>query len=216
MDIRGLGYQWVTQLLAVGRASCRARVFRRVLCRSWMYFCPNVSVPGRVLETSVHFAHVMDIRGLGYQRVTQLLESKLITDVADLYDITAEQLVALEGFAKKSAQQLVDAIAESKQRPLSTFLFALGIRHVGGGVARTLAREFGSLERLKAATIEQVSDVTGIGSIIADAVIHFFAEERNQVLLAEFARHGFQPTEPRGSAEGPLAGQTYEFRQQHL
>ncbi|MBI4500006.1 MAG: NAD-dependent DNA ligase LigA [Gemmatimonadetes bacterium] len=174
-----------------------------------MYFCPNVSCPGRVLETIVHFAQVMEIRGLGYQRVAQLLESGLIADVADLYDLAPERLTELEGFATKSARQLVDAIAASKQRPLSTFLFALGIRHVGAGVARILAREFRTLERLRNATIEQVGEIPGIGSIIADAVIHFFAEERNRHLLAEFESHGFRPTESDVSGEGPLAGQIY-------
>jgi DNA ligase (NAD+) len=128
--------------------------------------------------------------------------------VADLYDLKADQLMRLEGFAHKSAAQLVDAIAASQERPLSTFLFALGIRHVGAGVARTLAREFGSLEKLRSATIQQVSDVPGIGAIIAEAVVHFFAEERNRALLEAFERHGFRPVEPAG-AQGPLSGQTF-------
>jgi DNA ligase (NAD+) len=123
--------------------------------------------------------------------------------------VTAEQLEGLEGFAKKSAKQLVDAIAESKERPLSTFLIALGIRHVGYGVARVLAREFHTLKRLRAATMEEVGSVAGIGSIIAEAVVHFFAEPRNQELLAEFSRHGFDPVEPNVTTEGPLSGQTY-------
>jgi DNA ligase (NAD+) len=174
-----------------------------------MYFCPNVSCPGRVLESIVHFSYVMDIRGLGYQRVGQLLEARLIRNVADLYDLREEQVVALEGFAKKSARQLVDAIAASKDRPLSTFLFALGIRHVGAGVARILAREFPTLDQLRRASLEQVGSVPGIGSIIADAVVHFFQEKRNRDLLAAFERHGFDPREPDVPGKGPLSGQTY-------
>src|SRR2546426_10994820 len=100
-----------------------------------MVYCPNVSCPGRILESIVHFASrgTMDIRGLGYERVRSLLEAKLIADVADLYDLKNKklQLLALEGFAEKSVDQLLAAIEESKQRPLSTLLFALGIRHVG-------------------------------------------------------------------------------------
>jgi DNA ligase (NAD+) len=151
----------------------------------------------------------MDIRGLGYQRVIQLLETGLVKQMADLYDITAEQLMELEGFAKKSAAQLIAAIADSKERPLSTFLFALGIRHVGYGVARVLAREFRTLKKLRAATLEEVTSVPGIGSIIADAVVHFFAEQRNQNLLAEFERHGIDPVESTVEVQGPLTGQTY-------
>ncbi len=173
------------------------------------YYCPNISCPARMRESIVHFSHVMDIRGLGYQRVIQLLDTKLITNMANLYDLTAEQLVELEGFAKKSAAQLITAIGESKDRPLSLFLFALGIRHVGAGVARVLAREFGTLGRIRNATLEEVGSVTGIGSIIAEAVTHFFAAEQNKALLDEFVRHGFAPVESQASAEGPLAGQVY-------
>jgi DNA ligase (NAD+) len=177
------------------------------------YYCLNISCPGRIVETIVHFSNVMDIRGLGYQRVIQLLDNKLISDVADLYDLTAEQLEGLEGFARKSSKQLVDAIAESRQRPLSTFLFALGIRHVGAGVARVLAREFHTLDRLieKATTAEtgSLGEVAGIGSIIADAVVHFFTEARNRRLIERLTSHGFAPVEPDAGGEGPLSGQTY-------
>src|SRR5262249_21204603 len=135
------------------------------------YYCPNISCPGRIVESIVHFSYVIDIKGLGYQRVIQLLESGLIKDVSDLYNLTADQLRGLEGFAEKSARQLVDAISESKQRPLSTFLFALGIRHVGAGVARILAREFHTLDRLlertSVAQTGSLGEVTGVGSIIA-------------------------------------------------
>src|SRR2546427_1064650 len=110
-----------------------------------MAYCSNVSCPGRILESIVHFASrgAMDIRGLGYERVRALLEAKLIKDVADLYELTPAKLLTLEGFAEKSAQQLVDAIEASKQQPLSTVLLALGIRHVGAQVARLLARHCG-------------------------------------------------------------------------
>jgi DNA ligase (NAD+) len=96
-----------------------------------MSYCPNVSCPGRVLESIVHFAMAMDIRGLGYERVRAFLDAGLIHDVADLYHLTADQLKELEGFAAKSARLLVDAIAVSRTQALSVVLFALGIRHVG-------------------------------------------------------------------------------------
>jgi len=121
-----------------------------------MTYCPNVSCPGRVLEGIVHYAGrgAMDIRGLGPERVAKLLEAKLIADVADLYDLAPRQLQDLEGFAAKSAQQLVDAIAASRQRPLAVLLFALGIRHVGEGIAEILARRFGTMDALRAASEE--------------------------------------------------------------
>ena len=103
-----------------------------------MSYCSNVSCPGRILESIVHFAarDAMDIRGLGYERVRALLDANLIKDFADLYEVTLLQLLALEGFAEKSAQQLVDAIHASKRQPLSILLFALGIRHVGAQSAK--------------------------------------------------------------------------------
>ena len=114
-----------------------------------MRYCPNASCPGRVLEGIVHYAsrEAMDIRGLGYERVRQLLEQRAHrTNVADLYELTAEQLVELDRFAEQSAQQLVAAIAASKARPLSSLLFGLGIRHVGKTVAQLLARRFGTMD----------------------------------------------------------------------
>jgi len=129
--------------------------------------------------------------------------------VADIYRLTAAGLTQLEGFAEKSATQLEAAIAATKDRPLSTFLFALGIRHVGAGVARLLARAFGNLPALRAASAEEVGAVPGIGSIIADAVVHFFQEERNIALLEDLARLGLDPVETRGGAGGPLSGQSY-------
>ncbi|HEY0351502.1 MAG TPA: NAD-dependent DNA ligase LigA, partial [Gemmatimonadales bacterium] len=115
-----------------------------------MRFCPNVSCPGRILEGIVHFASrdAMDIRGLGYERVRQFLDEKLIENVADLYDLTADQLIELERFATQSAEQLVAAIQASKERPLSALLFGLGIRHVGQTVAVLLARKFGTMAKL--------------------------------------------------------------------
>jgi DNA ligase (NAD+) len=177
-----------------------------------MRYCPNISCPGRVLESIVHFASrgAMDIRGLGYERVRQLLQEGLIHDVADLYDLDVERLVRLERFAEQSASQLVQAIAASKERPLSLLLFGLGIRHVGYTVAQLLARRFGSMDALMKATEAGINDVPGIGSAIAEAVVHFFGESRNRGLIERLRQTGLQLTEPTAVAEGgPLAGKTY-------
>lgn len=177
-----------------------------------MSYCPNVSCPGRILESVVHFASrgLMDIRGLGYERVRQLLGEKVIADVADLYGVTAERLMELEGFAKKSAQQLVDAITESKKKPLSALLFALGIRHVGSGAAELLARHFGTMAELRAAGAETIGEVRGIGPTIAEAVAGFFAESRNSELVDRLAGSGVNMTEPRKAvASGVLSGKTF-------
>jgi DNA ligase (NAD+) len=177
-----------------------------------MRFCPNVSCPGRVLEGIVHFGsrEAMDIRGLGYERVRQFLETKLIADVADLYELTAAQLIELERFAEQSAEQLVMAIAASKSRPLSNLLFGLGIRHVGKTVAVLLARRFGTMSALMAASEEAINDVPGIGSAIAEAVVAFFGEPRNRTLIERLERSGLNFAEPRAAGgDGSLSGKTY-------
>ncbi len=176
-----------------------------------MAYCPNVSCPARVLEGIVHFASAgaMDIRGLGYQRVQQLLNQELIRDVADLYRLSTGDLEPLDGFAARSAQQLVDAVHRSKDRPLSTLLFALGIRHVGAGVAKLLARDFQSMETLMAADADAVNAIEGVGPIIADGVVTFFAEPRNRRLVERLARAGLSLAEPRPAGSRPLEGQTF-------
>ena len=177
-----------------------------------MTYCPNISCPSRILESIVHFAgrSAMDIRGLGYERVRALLDAKRIADVADLYELTPAQLLTLEGFAEKSAQQLVDAIADSKQQPLSALLFGLGIRHVGAQGAKLLARHFGTLKALSSASAAEIGEVRGIGPAIAEAVAGFFKEPRNKELLKRFQDMGLTLQET-ATATGPrpLADQTY-------
>jgi len=177
-----------------------------------MRYCPNVACPGRTLEAIVHFASrgAMDIRGLGYERVRQLLDAGLIEDVADLYHLTVDQLLPLERFARQSAEQLVAAIDASRSQPLSTLLFAIGIRHVGTMAAQVLAREFVTLQHLQSAGDEALSDVPGIGPTIADAVTSFFAQERNRRLLDRLREAGLTLKEPQDAGgEGPLAGSIY-------
>jgi DNA ligase (NAD+) len=178
-------------------------------------YCPNVSCPARILESIVHFAsrNAMDIRGLGYETVRTLLEAKLIRDVADLYDrrqLDLLQLLALDGFAEKSAEQLLKAIDASKRQPLSTLLFALGIRHVGAQGAKLLARHFGTMDSLKQAKEDEIAAIRGVGPAIAAAVAGFFRDPRNGKLVDRLEELGLTMTEPvAGTAGGPLAGQTY-------
>lgn len=177
-----------------------------------MRYCPNGSCPGRVLEGIVHFASrdAMDIRGLGYERVRQLLDAGLIHNVADLYDLTVEQLTQLDRFAEQSAGQLVAAIEASKARPLSLLLFGLGIRHVGKTVAQVLARHFGSMAALAGASREEIEAVPGAGPTIAEAVEEYFRTASNRKLVERLTEAGLTMTEPRAvKSGGQLAGKTY-------
>ncbi len=177
-----------------------------------MTYCPNISCPARILESIVHFAGrgAMDIRGLGYERVRALLDAKLIADVADLYELTPLQLMTLEGFAEKSAQQLVASIAASKEQPLSSLLFALGIRHVGAQGAKLLARHFGTMKALSQGSAAEIGEVRGMGPAITDAVAGFFAEPRNRKLVERLEQLGLTMKET-ATATGPrpLADQTF-------
>jgi len=167
-------------------------------------YCPNVACPGRQLEALVHFAsrHAMDIRGLSYARIEQLIAASLVHDVADIYALTLEQLLTLERFAETSAQNLIDAIAASKAQPLSRLLFGLGIRHVGQTAAQLLARHFGSMAALRRATAEDILALRGIGEIIAVAVVAYFQDASSNALVDKLERAGLTMTEPVAVAAG--------------
>ena len=173
-------------------------------------YCPNTECPGRAYETLVHFVSRagMDIQGLGPERVRQLLEAKLIGDAADFYALTAEQLEPLEGFAEQSASALVEAIAASRDRPLRALLGALGIRHVGATAAKLLARRFGTLPALRAATADELERLDGIGPVISGSLLAYVGDPRNAALLDRLTAAGVAQAEPAIEAGGarPLAG----------
>lgn len=174
-------------------------------------YCPNVACPGRQLEGLVHFASrgAMDIRGLSYARIEQMIAAGLVHDVADIYSLTTDQVESLERFAEKSASQLVEAIAASKQQPLSRLLFALGIKHVGQTAGEVLARHFGSLDAIMAASADEIAEVRGIGDIIAQAVHHYLDQPSAKDLVEKLRERGLTLVEPkRAAADGALRGLT--------
>jgi DNA ligase (NAD+) len=186
-------------------------------------FCDNDRCPGRRLEAIVHFASrgAMDIDGLSYARIEQLVNAGLVNDVADLYDLKAERIAELERFAEKSSEALVAAIEASKRQPLSRLLFGLGIRHVGAEAAALLARRFGTLEGLAGplaasdaaaglpADHDTVESVHGIGPAIAESVVAYFADPGVRTMLARLKSAGLRVDEPVSApATGPLTGRT--------
>jgi DNA ligase (NAD+) len=175
-----------------------------------MLYCPNFECPSRQLEGLVHFASrsAMDIRGLSYARIEQLMQAGLVRDAADLYDLTVEQLVTLERFAERSAQNLVEAIAASKAQPLSRLLFGLGIGNVGEIAARLLARHFGTMDALLAADEAQVLDVRGMGETIARSVVAWFEQPAARDLIERLRVRGVTFVEPRAASGSALRGQT--------
>jgi len=174
--------------------------------------CTNASCPAQIYELLTHFVSRggMDIEGVGEKLAAALLHSGLVKDVADLYSLRKEELIGLERMAEKSAQNVLNAIEESKHRPLSRVIFALGIRHVGAETAELLASHFGSIDRLAKASTEELLEVPTIGPKIADSIYDFFRQEANRRIIDKLRRSGVRLEEEAvGRIERPLLGQEF-------
>jgi len=190
---------------------CGSRVVR--LEGEVAHRCIDLACPAQIRENIKHFVSRggMDIEGLGDRIVSQLLDAGLIGDPADLYAITKEQLLDLERFADKSADNLIQAIARSKYPPLERLLFALGIRHVGEYVAKILARKFGSIGRIEAASQEELTAIEGIGPTIAESIYRFYREPHNLKILRKLEQAGVLPVAGKHATSRALAGKTFVF-----
>jgi DNA ligase (NAD+) len=173
--------------------------------------CPNAACPARLKEALFHYGSrgAMDIEGLGEAVIDQLVARGMVRDFADLYRLGVADLVQLERLAEKSAGNLVQAIEGSKKRGLARLLYAFGIRHVGERASRLLAEHFGAMDRLQAATREEIGQIYGIGPRIAAAVRLFFDEPANQHVVERLAEVGVV-VEEAGATSGPrpLAGKS--------
>lgn len=162
-------------------------------------------------EAIKHFAsrRAMDIEGLGDKLVEQLVDRKMVSDVAGLYDLSVETLAGLDRMGQKSAQNLVRALEKSKDTTLDRFLYALGIREVGDATARILASEFGTLEALMQATAEQLEAVHDIGPIVAQHIVQFFRQPHNREVIARLRAAGIHWPDVERVSHQPLQGNTY-------
>ena len=175
--------------------------------------CQNINCPARLKESLKHYCSrgAMDIEGLGDRQIDQLLRLGLVKNLVDLYRLDKEKLFQFERMGDKLAEKLLKAIETSKQKPLENFLFALGIRHVGAHLAKILSRHFGSLEKLAAASAEELLEIHEIGPQVSDSVVRFFSDENNVRLLEELKELGLNPqsdSQPRGDK---LQGKTFVF-----
>ncbi|MFZ5449408.1 MAG: NAD-dependent DNA ligase LigA [Thermodesulfobacteriota bacterium] len=175
--------------------------------------CPNSDCFASRTRGIQHFAGKggMDIDGLGEKIVQQLVESGLVKDVGDLYRLTEDDLIPLERFAEKSAQNIINAIQSSKQPPLWRLINALGIRYVGEATAQLLAQHFGNLDDLMKASIEDLLHVEGVGDQVAGSIREFFHNDRNQALIQKLREAGVRAIPPKVPAASPLAGKTFVF-----
>ena len=174
-----------------------------------VYRVKGLTGPLILKRSLAHFASkgALDIDTLGEKNVEALVEAGLVNDLADIYRLTKDDLLQLERFAEISAQKLIDAIAAKKQPALERFLFGLGIRHVGAQTAIDLANHFESVEKLSQATIDELREVDGVGEIVAESIVAWFADEDNMTLLEKFADLGVTPQFSQKSDQ--LAGQSF-------
>jgi DNA ligase (NAD+) len=152
----------------------------------------------------------MDIDGVGEKLVARLVELELVSQPQDFYRLAVDQLVPLDGFQETLAENVITSIERSKSRPFDRVLFALGIPHVGGITAETLAGAFGSMDALRHATPEQIAEVEGIGPVIAETVSAWFLDEEHGAIVDALAAAGLTMSGPkRAPAAGPLSGKTF-------
>jgi len=177
-----------------------------------MHRCPNRACPSRGLESLINWVQAAaDIDGVGEQLVRRLWELGLVRSLPELYRLTKDQLLSLDGFAEISATNAIAAIEASKQIPFRRVLFGLNIPDVGWVTAQNLARHFGSADRLAAASQEEIMECEGIGPERAEAIAEWFADDDNRVLVAELRGLGlrFESDEDDRAVEGPLTGMQY-------
>ena len=175
------------------------------------YRCVNANCPAKLLGTILHFASrgVMNIDGMGESLVNQLIEGGLVKNVADIYDLTKKDLLNLERFADKSAQNILDEIEKSKKLPLERVIYGLGIRMVGERTAQFLAEHFGSMDDLMNASQEELEAVNEVGPKIAESIAEFFHEPRNRELVKRLRDAGLTFTGKKRERGTKLAGKTF-------
>lgn len=179
------------------------------------YRCVNPSCPAQLERGLVHFASrgAMDIEGMGEAAVEQLTNNRMLKSFADIYFLRKEDLLKLELYKDKKAQNLLDAIEESKRQPLSRLLFALGIRHVGEKAAFVLAQRFNAMDRIMSAKKEDFDAIHEIGSVMAEAMEEFFRQEGTRRLIAKLKKAGVNMSEPKtaSASSRALGGKTFVF-----
>jgi DNA ligase (NAD+) len=178
------------------------------------YRCVNSACPAKLKESIQHYAgrHAMNIDGLGEKIVDQLVEKRMVKDMADLYSLKIEEVAELERMGEKSAQNLIDEIEASKKSPLPRLIYALGIQFVGERTGQLLAEHFSSVDELAAAETEELENVPEVGPKVASSITEFFSEPANRTLIKKLHKAGVRPTaEKREVKSQKLAGKSFVF-----
>ncbi len=175
------------------------------------YRCVNANCPAKLVGTILHFASrgVMNIDGMGESLVTQLIDRGMVKNVADIYDLSKKDLLSLERFADKSAQNILDEINRSKELPLERVIYGLGVRMVGERTAQFLAEHFGSMEALANASVEELQGVNEVGPKIAESIAEFFSNPANRKLVERLGKAGLAFTGQKKERGTKLSGKTF-------
>ena len=177
------------------------------------WYCVNSACPAQLIRNLEHFVsrEAMDIEGMGIKIVEQLVNGKLIESMADIYKLTKEKLLTLEGFADKKAENLLAGISASKNRPLERVINALGIRGIGEAASQALARRFEDLDALCKATADQLMEIEGFGPNLAESVVEWFKVEKNIKLIEELHSLGVWPVQTQKYSTKPktLSGKKF-------
>ena len=174
--------------------------------------CTGIECPAKLHRNLVHFVsrEAMNIDGLGESIVAELLERKMISNIADIYDLEFDQIASLKKNGKKFAQNLIDSINASKENDLYRLITALGIRHVGVKASKILAKKFGDIDNLAAATVESLSEVEEIGPIVANSIKEFFSQEQTKHLITRLKQAGVNTERQKDGVEDDrFAGKTF-------
>ncbi|MDO5125958.1 MAG: NAD-dependent DNA ligase LigA [Ruminococcus sp.] len=173
--------------------------------------CPNVDCPAQIFRSIVHFASkgAMNIDGLGPAIVKTLLDNKLIESVADLYELKTEQLIELDNFKEKSANNLINAINKSKTNTLDRLIFGFGIRNIGQASAKLLCKKFGDLDNIMCATADQIAEIEGFGNVMAENVINELSEPHMVNLINRLKSYGVNTTYEKVQVDNRFEGKTF-------
>jgi DNA ligase (NAD+) len=178
------------------------------------WYCINPDCPARIKGSLLHFASrgAMDIEGMGESVVEELVSRKVVKSIADIYRLTKEDFLKLPLFAEKKANNLVKAIETSKTRPLSRFLYGLGIRHIGEKAAMVLAEHYKSIERFFSLKEDNLQEISEIGPVMAESVVEFFSSAHIKKMVEELKKHGLSLTEEKKTIKkSAITGKIFIF-----
>lgn len=212
----------IVKVIASKRSGCKKKITPPEKCpvcqgtvnkKDVYYFCLNPNCPKKLKRSLMHFASraAMDIEGLGQSLAEELVNRKLVKDLAGLYKLSKEELLSIPLFKEKKAQNLLKALAKSKNQPLNRLLFGLGLPHIGEKAATTLADRFGSIDKIMHSSKDELESIPEIGPIMAESILKFFSQKTVQKTIKELKQAGIKTQKSDSPQSNRLSGKTFVF-----